>query len=145
MDREIFVDQKLLVNSMLANAKVKYYADLVRNQSHNPRQLWETINSLSGNIKSKVLPDHECISSLVNDFNAFFTNKVTQIRADKGVSDEFNDLTLNLNASVSNMSDFQLVKESDISQLLEYSPLKACSLDPIPTHVLKTAKPLFLL
>src|SRR3977135_3683739 len=63
VDREIFVAQKLLVNSMLASAKAKYYADLVKNQSHNPRQLWETINSLSGNIKPRVLPDH--ITSLL--------------------------------------------------------------------------------
>src|SRR5271156_2499648 len=140
VDREIFVAQKLLVNSMLANAKVKYYADLVKNQSHNPRQLWETINSLSGNIQAKVLPANANITSLVNDFNLFFTNKVTQIRANIGVSDEFDGSTYVLNSVLSNMSVFNVVKESEISQLLKHSPSKSCSLDPIPTHVLKNCE-----
>ena len=136
VDREIFVAQKLLVNSMLASAKAKYYADLVKNQSHNPRQLWETINSLSGNIKPKVLPDHENISTLVNDFNLFFTNKVTQIRANIGMSDEVNDQTLDIPSSVANMCIFHEVKEADISHIMKRSPSKSCSLDPIPTHLL---------
>ena len=136
VDREIFVSQKLLVNSMLASAKVKYYADLVKNQSHNPRQLWETINSLSGNIKAKILPDHESIFNLVNDFNSFFTNKVIQIRTGIGVSDEFNDLTYDVHSSAANMSVFHKVREADISHFMKHSPSKSCSLDPIPTHLL---------
>ena len=121
---------------MQASTKAKYYADLVKNQSHNPRQLWETINSLSGNIKPKVLPDHENISTLVNDFNLFFTNKVTQIRANIVMSDEVNDQTLDIPSSVANMCIFHEVKEANISHIMKCSPSKSCSLDPIPTHLL---------
>src|SRR5271167_2467333 len=135
VDREIFVSQKLLVNSMLASAKVRYYADLVKNQSHNPRQLWETINSLSGNMKSKILPDHESILNLVNDFNSFFTNKVIQICTGIGVSDDFNDLTYDIHSSAANMSVFHKVREANISHFMKQLS-KSCSLDPIPTHLL---------
>src|SRR5271167_3698548 len=121
---------------MLASAKVKYYIDLVKNQSHNPRQLWETINSLSGNIKAKILPDHEGIFNLVNDFNSFFTNKVILIRAGIGVSDAFNDPTYDVHSSAANMSVFHKVREADISHFMKHSPSKSCSLDPIPTHLL---------
>ena len=136
VDREMFVTQKLLVNSMLASAKAKYYTDLVKSQSHNPRQLWETINSLSGNVKSKVLPDHENISTLVNDFNLFFTNKVNQIRSNIGMPDEANDQALDIPHNATNLSIFSEVKEADISHIMMHSPAKSCSLDPIPTHVL---------
>jgi hypothetical protein len=140
VDREIFVTQKLLVNNLLASAKAKYYADLVKDQSHNPRQLWETINSLSGNIKPKVLPDHENISTLVNDFNLFFTNKVTQIRANIGISDVVNDRTFDIPSSVANMSTFHEVNEAHILDIMKHSPSKSCSLDPIPTHLLLKCK-----
>src|SRR5271156_5689190 len=45
-----------------------------------------------------------------------------------------------LNSVLSNMSVFNVVKESEISQLLTHSPSKSCSLDPIPTHVLKNCE-----
>src|SRR5277367_6251347 len=86
VDREIFVAQKSLVNGMIADAKAKYYTNLVKTQSSNPRQLWATINSLSGHVKPKILPDHENLSSLVNDFNLSFTNKVTQLHSNMAMS-----------------------------------------------------------
>jgi hypothetical protein len=88
VDREIFVAQKFLVKEMLCKAKAEYYVNLLKSQSDNPKQLWSTINSLSGSTKSKVLPDHDHLSSLVNSFNLFFTDKVTQIRANIGLIDD---------------------------------------------------------
>ena len=69
IDHEIYVAQKTLVNKMLVQAKANYYGYLIDSQSNNPRQLWSTINSLSGNTKSLVLPDHDDITTLVNDCN----------------------------------------------------------------------------
>ena len=54
VDREIFLAQKLLFNKMLVSAKAKYYVNLVDRQCHNPKQLWATIHSLTGNIKSQL-------------------------------------------------------------------------------------------
>jgi len=138
VDREIFVAQKFLVNNMLATAKAKYYISLVENNSNNPRQLWSTINSLSGNVKSRVLPDHENLSSLVNSFNVFFTDKVTQIRANIGIVDNVDSPSLDNSSSIANMSVFHEMKEADISNIIKRSPSKCCSLDPIPTNLLQT-------
>ena len=137
VDREIFVAQKFLVNNMLATAKAKYYISLVENNSNNPRQLWSTINSLSGNVKSRVLSDHENLSSLVNSFNVFFTGKVTQIRANIGIVDNVKLTSLDNSSSIADMSVFHEMKEADISNIIRRSPSKCCSLDPIPL------KPLF--
>ena len=140
VDREIFVAQKLLVNNILVNAKAKYYVSLVKSHCNNPRQLWATINSLSGHITSKVLPDHENISSLVNDFNLFFTNKVTQIRANIGMADNTDKSSLDMSSCVTHMSVFHEVKEADILSIMKCSPSKSCSLDPIPTRLLQTCE-----
>src|SRR3981189_1219747 len=70
---------------MLCKAKANYCVKLVKTQSINPKQLWTSINSLSGTTKSKVLPDYENLSTLVNSFNHYFTGKVTQMWANIGV------------------------------------------------------------
>src|SRR5271154_352768 len=138
VDREIFVAQKFLVNNILAKANAKYYICLVENNSSNPRQLWSTINSLSGNVKPRALPDHENLSSLVNSFNVFFTGKVTQIRANIGIVDNVDFISLDNSFSISDMSVFHEMKEADISNIIKRSPSKCCSLDPIPTNLLQT-------
>ena len=93
VDHEIYVAQKNLVNSMLASAKAKHYVSLVKNNSGNPKQLWSTIQTLSGNTKSRILPDHDNMATLVNDFNCYFIDKVAQIR------DNINMLTSAINTN----------------------------------------------
>jgi len=142
VDREIFVAQKLVVNNMLASAKASYYVSLMKNQSENLRQLWATINSLSGHNKPKILPDHANLSSLVNDFNLFFTNKVTEIRDSIAVPDD-NYRSVPVDASCTTcMSTFQGVHEADVRKIIKCSPSKSCSLDPIPTRLLKNCEAL---
>ena len=85
IDREIFVAQKHLVNSMLIRAKANYYTSLIESSTNNPRQLWSTINTISGRSKLQMLPEHDNITILSNQFNQFFTDKVAQIRTDIGI------------------------------------------------------------
>ena len=110
VDREIFVALKLVVNNMLYKAKADYYVNLVKCQSGNPKKLWTTINSLSGNAKPKVLPDHDDLSSLVNSFNLFFTDKVTQIRAKIGITE-----------TADNVNSFIEISSTDQMSILLYS------------------------
>ena len=147
VDREVFVAQKCLVNSMLCKAKANYYVKLVKTQSSNPKQLWTSINSLSGTTKSKVLPDHENLSTLVNSFNHYFTGKVTQIRANIGIGiidhldiTKFADNIKSTVSSTAQMSVFQDIKEADIKSIMKCSPSKSCSLDPIPTYLLQSCE-----
>ena len=128
---------------MLFKAKANYYSNLVKSQSDNPKQLWTTINSLSGNVKSKVLPDHDNLSLLVNSFNLYFTDKVTQIRAKIGISDCPNivNSTIQLSSEVSptsHLSVFQEIKEAEVECILKCSPSKSCSLEQIPTYLLQS-------
>ena len=147
VDREVFVAQKCLVNSMLCKAKANYYVKLVKTQSSNPKQLWTSINSLSGTTKSKVLPDHENLSTLVNSFNHYFTGKVTQIRANIGIGiidhldiTKFADNIKSNVSSTAQMSVFQDIKEADIKSIRNCSPSQSCSLDPIPTYLLQSCE-----
>jgi len=130
---------------MVYKAKANYYVNLVKSQSDNPKQLWTVINSLSGNTKSKVLPDHDNLSSLVNSFNLFFTGKVKQIRANIGIIDHpdnvnsANHLSPEVSSTV-HISTFQSIKEVDIKSIMKCSPSKSCSLDPIPTYLLQSCE-----
>ena len=130
---------------MVYKAKATYYTNLVKSQSDNPKKLWTTINFLSGNSNSKVLPDHDNISSLVNSFNLFFTDKVKQIRANIDIIDHPDKVNSahHLSSEVSStvhMSAFQSIEESDVKSIIKCSPSKSCSLDPIPTYLLQSCE-----
>ena len=76
----------------------------------------------------------------MNDFNLFFTNKVTQLRANIGTCESYNKTSLGVSTCNSNMSVFCEVNEADISSIMKCSPSKCCSLDPIPTKFLQTCE-----
>ena len=136
VDREIFVAQKRLVNSLLAASKAKYYTTLIESSSDNPRQLWSTVKSISGQRKLMILPKHVSILALANEFNSFFTNKVVQIRADIGIVDQ--DSVIRNVQTTSQFCNFQKVKSDDVVNIMKCSPPKSCNLDPIPTFLLQS-------
>src|SRR5271156_6217332 len=134
-DHEIFVTQKHLVNSLLAASKAKYYTTLIESSSDNPRQLWSTIKSISGQRKLKILPKHVSNLVLANEFNSFFTNKVVQIQADIGIVDQDSIIR---NVQTTQLCSFQKVKSDDVVNIMKCSPPKSCNLDPIPTFLLQS-------
>src|SRR5438552_10288435 len=99
---------------MLVSAKANYYVSLIKSQSDNPRQLWDTINSVSGNARPRILPDHVDPCSLVNDCNLFFTTNVTHIRDIMGMPDHIDDSGIDISSTVTRLSSFQEVHESDV-------------------------------
>jgi hypothetical protein len=121
---------------MLADAKAKYYTTLIESSKDNPKQLWSTVKSISGHRKLMVLPKHESISVLANEFNLFFTNKVAQIRAVIGDIKQ-DSLSKNVHTT-SQLCNFQKVKDEDVVSIMKCSSPKSCNLDPMPTFLLQS-------
>ena len=71
------------------------------------------------------------------------TNSIFSLKKLKKIRSEFSDTTANSldfdeNVVESTLSTFRLLKEDEVRSMIKKSHNKSCSLDPIPTSLLKT-------
>ena len=81
-----------------------------------------------------VLPAHSSDKSLADMFASFFSNKISKIRDTFSTSGSFNDAPDSLPPA---FNAFMPVTEDEVYKCISESPTKSCSLDPIPTFLLK--------
>ena len=133
-DRLIYVNLCKSVNAILHHAKSNYYTTVISDNKGDQKVLFTTVNKLLHRNSSKVLP------SSTSDLN--LAEKVATIH------DELNKFPSDLNycnSSVDNSSvsapssiqRFQPLTSTDIEKIIKTSPAKSCSLDPMPTTLLK--------
>ena len=127
------------LHSMREQAKVDYYNERIE-ATHNQKDLFRLIDGISGSVATQALPQCEDNLSLANSFAEFFIAKIDKIR--DAVSGQNTDITLSYPASdvCSILSDFTRVSAGDVIKLLSSMKSKSCSLDPVPTWLLKDCK-----
>ena len=81
-----------------------------------------------------VLPAHSSDKSLADMFASFFSNKISKIRDTFSISGSFNDAPDSLPPAFNALMP---VTEDEVYKCISESPTKSCSLDPIPTFLLK--------
>ena len=134
--RQLYVDQRKLVNDMLDKAKQDFYKGKL--DGADTKVVFKTVNNLL-NKNTKILPAHSDSSKLANEFGSFFAGKVSKIY--DAIESELGNLS-NVDCNVpqytrSMLSEFDLVSETDIMKYIMKSPAKSCSLDEIPTWFIK--------
>ena len=81
------------------------------------------------------LPVNNDLSTLVNSFADFFTKKITKIR-EKLRRTPIVTATTPVSCPFK-MTSFSTVSEEDVEKMIRKANDKSCSLDPIPTKILK--------
>jgi hypothetical protein len=116
--------------------------------SNNVKLLWSNLNFSLGRSKDRLLPEHQDNHQLACEFNAFFKEKVAQIK-DELLSATESSSQIHSNTSSSNTSvppqsngsstfvSFAPVSENEVKKIIMNCPNKSSSLDIIPTWVLK--------
>ena len=69
-------------NEQLVEAKSTYFTNKVKESKDDPKALFQLTRNMMGNSGDKILPVHTCKIKLANDFSAFFTNKILNIRSE---------------------------------------------------------------
>ena len=85
-------------------------------------------------LKSSALPSHQSSQQLAEDFNDFFINKISDIRAGLNNTEAASVEDRELSCS---FTDFEIPSHAYIVEVLGSLTPKTCDLDPIPTSVLK--------
>ena len=122
--RQQFKKQRQLYQRKFA----AFWLTTVDSCRRNPRELWHVVNDMLQPPKEQPTP--KLTSS---NFANFFRNKVDNIRESTATAPP----PVIVNRHASPLSTFQPVPECEIIKLLHSTPSKSCSLDPIPTWLLK--------
>ena len=108
-----------------------YWSNKVSDSHGSPKKLWRTLSSILCRDK-KVNSQHTGITA--DDFSRAFAEKVQKVRAST-VSASAPDFTGVVSAST--LSDFKMLTVEDSIHLIQRAKNKNCSLDPVPTWLVK--------
>ena len=66
---------------MMTKAKLKYLAEVISENSNNPRRLWNSINNIMHRIPPPSLPEFTSVKALCDHFSKYFVDKIETIRS----------------------------------------------------------------
>jgi hypothetical protein len=132
---QIYIDKCKHVNKLIRDAKRCYYTNLINDNAHDQKLLYRTLSTLFS--KPSSLPTHSSFHELSERFSHYFIKKIEDIRCNLDSNDTSTPFTNLEIHSLSTMTTFQPTTPSDLQKIIMNSPTKSCSLDPIPTSLLK--------
>ena len=131
-DRLSYIEQCSVVNTMLYKAKEFYYSLVIRDNAHDTRLLFRSIDKLLQKQTEKHYPSADNDQQLANDFADFFPAKIERIREELSLrkSGLVHSPGVAKPACLSWLSEFDLVTDDDVLKLIRGSTINACKLDP---------------
>ena len=139
-DRLSYVEQCNVVNTMLYKAKEFYYSSVIRDNAHDTRLLFRSIDKLLQRQTEGHYPSADNDQQLANDFADFFTAKIERIREELALRKTglVHSSRLAKTACLSRLSEFDLVTDDDVLKLIRGSTIKACKLDLLPATIMRS-------
>ena len=91
------------------------------------------------------LPEHASVDTLANQFSDFFIDKITAIREELDTSVPLiNSMRADNIFDGRHLAEFVPACSEEVREIIISSPCKSCSLDPLPTWLLKQSVDLLL-
>jgi hypothetical protein len=101
--------------------KADYFCSVIADFAGDQKKLYKIVDSWLSYSRERSLPTHQFPTDLTNTFSSFFCDKVDAIE-----------------------EEFSIVSMEEVSRAITASFTKSCSLDLIPTHILKKILLLFV-
>ncbi len=131
-----YVKQRKLVDHMISSAKSSYFKNLILQNQNCPKKLWGTLDSLLGRTIPKSLPNSNSPSTLASNFLNFFDDKITRLCSSIPPCPETISYPSMPNPPL--LLNFKPASLEEIRHLILCSTDSSCSLDAIPTKLLKS-------
>ena len=119
-DRLSYLEQCRVVNAMLYKAKEFYYSSVIRDNAHDTRLLFRSIDKLLQRQTEKHYPSADNDQQLAIAFADFFTAKIERIREELVLrkSGLVHSPGLAKPTCLSRLSEFDLVTDEDVLKLI---------------------------
>jgi hypothetical protein len=132
---EIFREAKTRYNTMLDQAQHQYFNEKLTDCGTDTRAANRIMNEIMHCKREVKRPTHSCPRELPEIFGEFFDAKIACIRSSFPVIPHADDY--HVPACIPSMTNFPLATEKEIKRIVAKSPTKGCSLDPMPTWMIK--------
>ena len=133
----MFTEQRNLTKTLIRKAKSTYFHTQIEENKHNPKTLFSLIDKVLHKKNQSVLPDHTSCQELAETFLKYFSDKVTKLRATLDDSQIAGSQQVTDVRTSFVFDHFTEVSEEEIQKIISKSPSKSCTLDPVPTTILK--------
>lgn len=130
--------QSKLVTKLIKAAKRLYYRATISLNKDNPKQLWKVLDSLLGRDIPPSLPNSDSPSSLATSFLNFFNDKIEKLSSSIPVFATHDPNYCAPSVKPPSIDSFTLANVDEIRKLILSSTNSTCSLDIIPTRLLKS-------
>ena len=136
--KEIFCSLRNETNHLIKVAKTMHYNNKVEDCGNDQKALFNLIKQLTSQSSTQKLPSHDSIEEVLEKFSTFFVSKIHNIRQNLDKEGNGTDTSINGNENIpAQLASFDPVSVDSITKVIMKSPTKSCSLDPIPTWLLK--------
>jgi hypothetical protein len=132
--KQLLQDQRLVVVSLVDKAKSTYFQNEFANA--DSKKAFKLLGNLL-NVKPPALSTLEDPRTLSESLAAFFTEKINRIRSTMDAAPQLTTIADSVTPPSGLLDSFHPVEEDQVTQVIMRSASKSCSLDPLPTHLLK--------
>jgi len=127
-DRRSWVDATRRRFALYRTKKEQYWTNRLQQCARSPPQLWRSMNSLFDRRRDV----SGSTSHTAEGFVVFFKKKIHDIRA--ATADTQPPPTCS--QSPASLTEFMSCTEDEVRRIIKRSPIKSCTLDPVPTFLL---------
>jgi hypothetical protein len=136
-DRNIYLEQKQIVIDKIKIAKESYYRGQVE-ACNDQKDLYKIVDELLNRKNINVLPTFESPKAMADCFSEFFREKIARIRHElENVRSINPDSDKEIQPVVSYLEHLAPTTVEELTKIVMSTKSKSCSLDPIPTTLLK--------
>ena len=132
--KEIFKSVKNQLANTIKTGKKSYVQDKIQNADQSQKALFQCMDELLHKTKVTCLPTNVPTEDQPDNFCKFFIEKIDKIQT-IFTTDE--DECLETSTPEHYLREFDLATPEEIQKIILKSPTKSCTLDPIPTFLLK--------
>ena len=126
-------------NRLVNRDKTVYYTNLISNNSHDSKKLWQELHKVLYRSHVTTLPTYESSKSLADHFATFFSNKIIKIHESFFSSESCNMVHPPFDPP--KLTVFTQVTQDEIGKIISKSPTNACWTH-CPHSILRNARKL---
>ena len=144
MDTESrYLTLKLNYFKLIEEKRGSYYNRRISHANGNMRDLFNIVNSLSGDRNEKILPENICIEILPEKFALYFDSKIQKLRnsliEDIPISvDQENDVENSIIEDETGLNQFQTINILQLKAQFKDMNKKYCVGDPVPIKMISS-------
>jgi hypothetical protein len=138
-DLELYKTARNRFNMLLDDLKAKDLSNKISQNKNSSKALFKIINSSLNRKQMSPLPDHDDEAKLADEFIEFFDSKINNLKNQLllGLGGQTTTPTETVHFSGPKFSVFRRVTNEEVRKLIKIMPSKHCSLDPLPTWLMK--------